>query len=53
MLQNKLLKVQERAFVRNFLPNLDKGFPSVFRRQFSTVWTLPVLNQVFDLEHLL
>ena len=53
MLQDELLKVQERALVRNFLPKLDKGFPGVLRSQFRTVGTLSVLDQVFDLKHLL
>ena len=53
MLQDELLKVQERAFVWNFLPKLDKGFPGVLRSQSCTVGTLSVLDQVFDLKHLL
>jgi hypothetical protein len=34
MLQDKLFKVQKRAFVWNFLPNLNKGFPRVLGSQF-------------------
>ena len=53
MFQNKLLKVQECTFMWNFLPDLNKGLPSVLRSQFRTVRTLSVLNQVFDLKYLL
>ena len=53
MFQNKLLKVQECPFMRNFLPDLNKGLPSVLCSQLRTVRTLSVLNQIFDLEYLL
>jgi hypothetical protein len=53
MFQDKLLKVQERPFMRDFLPDLNKGLPSVLRSQSRTVGTLSVLNQVFDFKYLL
>jgi hypothetical protein len=53
MFQDKLLEVQERPFMRNFLPDLNKGLPSVLRSQSRTVGTLSMLNQVFDFKYLL
>jgi hypothetical protein len=53
VLQDKLFKVQECALMRNFLPDLDKSFPSVFCGQSGTVGTLSVLNQIFDFKYLL
>jgi hypothetical protein len=52
MLQDELFEEQERAFVRNLLPDLNERFPSIFRSEFSTVWTLGMLNEVFNLEDL-
>ena len=53
MLQDKLFKVQECAFMRDLLPHLDKGLPGVLCSQFRTVGALSVLDQVLDLEYLL
>ncbi len=53
MFQDKLLKVQECTFMGNFLPDLNKGLPSVLCSQSGTVGTLSVLDQVFDFEYLL
>lgn len=53
VLQDKLLEVQERTFMWNFLPDLNKGLPSVLRSQSRTIGTLSVLNQVFDFKYLL
>ena len=39
--------------MRNLLPDLDKGLPSILRGQFCTIGTLSVLDQVFDLKYLL
>jgi len=44
VLQDELLKVQECAFMWNFLPDLDKCLPGVLRGQFRTVGALSVLN---------
>lgn len=52
MLQDKLFKVQECALMRNFLPDLDKSFPSVFCGKSGAVGTLSVLNQIFDFKYL-
>jgi hypothetical protein len=40
MLQDQLLQPQERPLVRNLLPNLNTGLPSVLRCQFRTCRTL-------------
>jgi hypothetical protein len=53
MFQDKLLKVQECTFMRNFLPDLNKSLPSVLCGQSRTVGTLSVLNQIFDFKYLL
>ena len=53
MLQDELFKVQECTFMRDFLPDLNKGLPGVLRSQSRTVRTLSVLNQVFDFKYLL
>ena len=36
-----------------FLANLHQGFPGVLCSEFGAVWTLSILNDVFNLEYLL
>lgn len=52
MLQDELLKVQERPFVGNFLSDLDERLPGVLCSELRTVGTLAVLDEVFDLKNL-
>jgi len=51
--EDKLFEEQEGALVRNFLPDLNEGFPSVFGGKPRAVWTLCVLDEELDLEDLL
>jgi len=50
MLENELLKVEEGAFMGDLLTNLYKGLPGIFGSEFCTIWTLPMLDKIFDLE---
>ena len=51
--EDELFEVQEGAFVRDFLADLDDGFPGMFRVSFGTVWTLLVCYYEFAFERLL
>ena len=53
MLEDKLLEEQKGAFMWNFLPDLNEGFPCVFGGKPRAVWTLCVLDEELDLEDLL
>lgn len=53
MLQDQLLQPQECPLVRNLLPNLDTGLPSVLRCQFRTCRTLSSVNNKREDECLL
>lgn len=53
MLENELFEVEEGAFVRNLLTDLDDCFPSVFRIRFGAVRTLLVGYYIFYFERLL
>jgi hypothetical protein len=53
VLQDQLLEEQERPFMWHFLAHLHECLPRVFRGQLRTVWTLPVLHEVLELERLL
>lgn len=50
--EDQLLKEQERAFMGDFLADLNKGFPCIFGGEASAIWTLSVLDEVFDFERL-
>ena len=50
--EDKLFQVQECPFMRNFLSDLNHGFPGVFSSQFCAIRTLTVLNEILDLKNL-
>lgn len=51
--EDKLLEEQECALMRDFLSDLNEGFPGVFGGKPCTVWTLCVLDEELDLKYLL
>jgi hypothetical protein len=53
MLEDKLFEEQEGTFMRDFLSDLDKGFPGVFGSKSCAVRALCVLDEELDLEDLL
>ena len=53
VIQDQLLQVQERPFMRDLLADLHQCLPRVLRRKLRAIRTLPVLHKVLDLEHLL
>ena len=53
MLEDELLEEKEGPLVRDFLADLDKSFPGVFRREPRAIGTLGILHNVLDLKDLL
>ena len=53
MLQDELFEKQKRAFVRDLLADLNERLPRVLCSELSAVGTLGMLDEVFDLKHLL
>jgi len=52
MLKDELLKEQEGTFMRDFLSDLNKGFPGVLGSKSCAVWTLCILDEELDLKDL-
>jgi hypothetical protein len=53
MLQDELFEEQKRAFVRDLLTDLNERLPCILCSELGAVGTLGMLDEVFDLEHLL
>jgi len=53
MFENELFEIEEGAFVRNLLTDLDDCFPSVFRIRFGAVRTLLIGYYIFYFKRLL
>ena len=51
--QDELFEVEESTLVRDLLPKLYDGSPSIGCETFCTVWTLMICNNKFNLESLL
>ena len=51
--EDELFEVQEGAFVGDFLPDLNEGFPSMFGVGFCAVRTLLICHNEFAFECLL
>ena len=51
--EDELFEVEECSFVRDFLTDLNGCFPGIFGVSFSTIGTLLICYNVFDIECLL
>ena len=52
MFEDKLLKEQEGALMRDLLSDLNESSPGILGSESCTVWTLCVLDEELDLEDL-